>query len=369
MPALQAAVSLLAGSSPGSRAQMGRENPGVAGNTLYYGDNLDILRRCVKDESVDLVYLDPPFNSNQEYTFLSAEKDSTRSAAPLKAFKDRWHWDKQAASAYQEVVEAGGKPAQTLQAFWQLLGPGDMLAYLSMMAPRLVELHRVLKPSGSIYLHCDPTAGYHLKVLMDALFGRQHFQNDIIWHYSGWNKPNPTYFMRRHDLIFYYSKGASPTFNSCSLPYASKQEYLAVRKQRVYLDEQGREYTVDAREGGKRQVRVYVDEALKRGKPADDVWEIDKLNHSSKERLGYPTQKPEALLERIIKASSNEGDMVLDPFCGCGTALTVAQRLKRRWIGIDSTRLAVALIKNRLRDTFGDEIATAYNIIGGPVSL
>ena len=157
----------------------------MAGNRLYYGDNLDVLREHVADESVDLIYLDPPFNSNQSYNVLFAERDGSRSAAQIKAFDDTWRWDQAAAAAYQEVVESGGKVSEALQAFRLFLGDNDMLAYLSMMAPRLVELHRVLKPTGSIYLHCDPTASHYLKMLLDAIFGPRNFRNEIIWRRTG----------------------------------------------------------------------------------------------------------------------------------------------------------------------------------------
>jgi site-specific DNA-methyltransferase (adenine-specific) len=187
-------------------------------NSLYYGDNMDILQRYVKDETIDLVYLDPPFNSNQDYNILFAEKDGSRSAAQIKAFGDTWRWDRQSVNAYEEVVESGGNISRAMQAFRQLLEESDMLAYLAMMAPRLIELHRVLKPTGSIYLHCDPTASHYLKILMDSIFGAKNFRNDIIWHYSGWNKRLPHHFERRSDNILFYAKGPLQTFNSYGRP-------------------------------------------------------------------------------------------------------------------------------------------------------
>lgn len=337
------------------------------GNTLYYGDNLTILRDYFPNECVDLIYLDPPFNSKATYNVLFGERNGSQAAAQVKAFEDTWHWDQAAAEAYQGVVEASGRPSQAMQAFRTLLGDNDMLAYLAMMAPRLIELRRVLKPTGSIYLHCDPTASHYLKVLMDAVFEAKNFRNELVWHYSGWNKRLRHHFERRHDVILLYAQSRSQLFHSFSVPYESKEEYLQTRKQKLHTDDTGREYTLDVRHGGTRRVRVYVDEALERGRPIDDVWDIDKLNNSAKEYLGYPTQKPEALLERIIQASSNEGDLVLDPFCGCGTTVIAAQRLNRRWIGIDITHLAIGLMRHRLRDTFGGE--AVYQVIGEPVSL
>jgi DNA modification methylase len=337
-------------------------------NILYYGDNLDVLRRYIKDETVDLIYLDPPFKSDATYNVLFAEQNGTRAAAQVKAFEDTWQWDRTAARAFTEVVESGGKVSQVMQSFWTFLGGSDMLAYLAMMAPRLVELRRVLKPTGSIYLHCDPTASAHLRLLMDAVFGPEFFRNDIIWHYTGWNKKLNDHFERRSDNLLFYGKGPNQLFHSYARPWESPKEYVSVRKQKIRYEKSGRAYVLsDA--GGGRRVKRYLDEAMATGAYVDNVWDIDKLTSSSKERLGYPTQKPEALLERIIKASSNEGDLVLDPFCGCGTTIAVAQRLNRRWIGIDITHLAVTLIKHRLRDAFGDNIKETYRVIGEPVSL
>jgi len=334
-------------------------------NILYYGDNLDILRRYVKDESVDLIYLDPPFNSNQNYNVLFSEQNGTRSGAQIKAFEDTWRWDRHAAMAYEEIVEKGGIVSQVMQAFRRFLGESDVMAYLTMMAPRLTELRRVLKSTGSIYLHCDPTASHYLKMLMDAIFGARNFRNEIVWHYTGWNKILSFNFERRHDILLFYSKDKN-RFNGFSIPWESEEEYIKVRKQKLRHDEMGKPYVLsDAGKG--RRIRRYIEDAMKVGSPVDDVWEIDRLTSSSKERLGYPTQKPEALLERVILSSSNEGDLVLDPFCGCGTTIVVSQRLGRRWIGIDITYLAVALMKNRLLDRFGNDLP--YDVIGEPVDI
>ncbi|HUT04820.1 MAG TPA: DNA methyltransferase, partial [bacterium] len=324
--------------------------------TLYYGDNLEVLRLHVKDESVDLVYLDPPFKSDQNYNVLFAERNGTRSPAQIKAFKDTWTWDLEAAEAFEEVVERGGKVSETMQGFRKLLGDSDMLAYISMMAPRLIELRRVLKSTGSIYLHCDSTAGAYLRLLMDAVFGPQNLQNEIVWYYRG-GGVSKRRFGRRHDVILFYSR--KPTANRPFNVDAVRTPYSPDTVERL-------KYKAKAFRGDK----VYDSyEPHPEGKHPDDVWLMQPVMPSARERLGYPTQKPEALLERIIKASSNESDLVLDPFCGCGTTIAVAQRLNRRWIGIDITHLAVTLMKYRLEHTFGEGIKQEYEVIGEPVSI
>jgi len=381
-------------------------------NSLYYGDNLDILRRYVKDETVDLIYLDPPFNSNATYNVLFAERNGSQSAAQIKAFGDTWHWDEAAAAAFHEVVEAGGKVSQAMQAFMTLLGGNDMLAYLAMMAPRLVELRRVLKPTGSIYLHCDPTASHYLKVLMDAILGPKNFRNEIVWkRRTGSSSAVHTSnkFGVCTDSIFFYAKSDKTPLNpQYSFDAPGYQAYID--KFFKYVDESGRRYQLadlsnpsprpnlmyeykgykpprngwaisrEKMEQWDKEGRLYfpTDKAGRirrkrfldelKGKPIQTLWDdIEPIGAQAAERLGYPTQKPEALLERIIQASSNEGDVVMDPFCGCGTAIAVAQRLNRPWIGIDITVLATALIKTRLRDAFGD--AASYQVVGEPVSL
>ncbi len=323
-------------------------------NFLYYGDNLEILRLHIANESVDLIYLDPPFNSNATYNVLFAEHDGTQAASQIKAFEDTWAWSPQAAEALEEITEAGGRVAQLMQAFWGFLGASNMMAYLAMMAPRLTELYRVLKPTGSIYLHCDPTASHYLKMLMDAVFGAGNFRNEVIWWYRKWSA-SQSRFLRNHDVILFYTKSGENTFHVQYVPLAP---------------------STLKRFGGKRQ--DFADEARTRkittneestGSYMPDVWPMNALPAAASERLGYPTQKPEALLERIIQASSSPGDMLLDPFCGCGTAIAVAQRLKRKWIGIDITHLAVTLMKSRLQTAFGDSITSQYKVIGEPVAL
>jgi len=375
-------------------------------NLLYYGDNLDILRRYIKDESVDLVYLDPPFKSNQDYNVLFAEQDGARSAAQIKAFEDTWRWDQGAALAFREIVEAGGKVSQAMQAFRQFMGENDMLAYLAMMAPRLLELRRTLKSSGSIYLHCDTTASHYLKMLMDAVFGAQNFQNEIIWQRTSAHN-DPSRYGRVHDCLLFYSKTDDHTWTQQYDPpdekYYEAHDFEKDAQGRLYRK---RDLTAPSHAGesgqyewkGKRppkgrmwsytkenmekleaegriaytktgmpRLKIYADDL--KGVPYQDVWAMPDLwlNAAAQERLGYPTQKPEALLERIVKSSSREGDTVLDPFCGCGTAIAAAQSLKRRWIGIDITHLAITLIKHRLHSAFGKRVS--YQVIGEPVDV
>jgi DNA modification methylase len=373
-------------------------------NKLYYGDNLEVLQRYVKDESVDLVYLDPPFNSRQDYNVLFAEKDGSQSSSQIHAFEDTWEWNTESMRALQQVIEQGGRVADALRAFESYLHGSDMMAYLAMMAPRLVELRRVLKETGSIYLHCDPTASHYLKILMDAVFGPQFFRNEVSWRRSHPKGLAFTRFARNHDVILSFSKGNPPKWNPQHTPHdpdRSEQQYsLRDKDGRAYqlksllnpnanrpnltyeflgttkvwrwtrermLAEYEKGRIVVPREGkGIPRYKRYLDE--QEGIPVSDFWDDIEIS-SGQEKLGYPTQKPEALLERIIKASSNEGDLVLDPFCGCGTTVQVAQRLNRRWIGIDITHLAIGLIKKRLSDAFGPEIKSTYDVIGEPTDL
>jgi len=355
----------------------------MAKNLLYYGDNLQILRDYIKDKTIDLVYLDPPFKSNKDYNVLFAEQNGSRSAAQIKAFEDTWEWNTIAAAAYQEIVEDGGKVSQAMQAFRTFLGESDMMAYLAMMASRLVELHRVLKPTGSIYLHCDQTASAHLRLLMDAVFGVQNFRNDIVWCYKS-RPQSKKYFGRKHDNLLFYSKSEQYSFNWKSVVRELSEE---TTKKYRHTDEKGRKFRLQGRgikgspvrsqkdvamtwekKHPELVVRDYLDEKI--GVAREDWWaDIDILNQAANERLGYPTQKPEALLERIIEASSKKNDIVLDPFCGCGTTIAAAQKLNRKWIGIDITPLAVALMKYRLENMFGEKIRKTYEVIGEPVSL
>jgi DNA modification methylase len=401
-------------------------------NLLYYGDNLDILRRYVKDETVDLIYLDPPFKSNQDYNVLFKERNGTQSAAQIHAFEDTWQWDEAAALAYKEIVEAGGKVSQAMQAFRTYLGPNDMLAYLAMMAPRLVELRRVLKPTGSIYLHCDPTASHYLKILMDAVCGPANFRTEIAWKRSSAHsdtKQGRKQHGRIHDTLLFYTKTDECNWNPVYTPYDENylnQEYRHVTpKCRTYKETDATaakpggdtefEWRVKRPRGTSARWEPDLSEEYKQPRGSVEyrgvhpyegrfwayskqnlveLWQDGKLIHRETgmprimhyadempgvslqdfwpdippelgaSNLGYPTQKPEALLERIINASSNKGDLVLDPFGGCGTAVIAAQRLGRRWIGIDITHLAITLMKKRLFDTFGKD--AQFQVIGEP---
>ena len=352
---------------------------------------------------MDLIYLDPPFNSRASYNVLFEEKNGTAPVAQVRAFEDFWHWDMATESAYADIVTTGpAKLIDLLQALRAFLGQNDMMAYLVMMAARLAELHRVLKPTGSIYLHCDPTASHYIKLLMDAVFGPQFFRNEIAWKRTSGHSDAGRYG-RAHDVILYYGRSDSVVWNQTYQPY--DQQY--VDQYYRYQDPDGRRFmsgdvTAAGLQGGgyeyewkgiRRVWRVpqttmerldsenrlfytrngmprikrYLDES--QGLPGQDVWtDIEALRSWHRERLGYPTQKPEALLSRIITASSNEGDIVMDPFCGCGTAVAVAERLRRRWIGIDITHLAITLMKNRLRDSFGSDLSP-FNVIGVPADV
>ena len=374
-------------------------------NRLYFGDNLDILRQYVADESVDLIYLDPPFNSNATYNVLFRERSGEESAAQITAFEDTWHWGWESETAFQDVVTRGpDKVGSLLAALRQFLGQNDMMAYLTMMAQRMIELHRVLKPTGSIYLHCDPTASHYLKLLMDAVFGSGSFRNEITWKRTASHGNATRNYSSLSDVLLFYAKGPDYIFQLQYVPYST--EYIDNNFK--YVDENGRRYctsnirnpaprpnlTYDYkgykphpngwtismermqqldREGrlhfptnknGRIRLKLFLDEMP--GVPAGNIWDdVPPISSHARERLGYPTQKPEALLERIINASSNEGDVVLDPFCGCGTATVAAERLNRRWIGIDITHLAITLVRHRLHDSFGDALRP-YEIVGQP---
>lgn len=323
-------------------------------NKLFYGDNLDILRDHIPDESVDLIYLDPPFNSNRDYNVLFSEQDGTRAAAQIKAFGDTWEWNSASALAFQEIVERGGQVSLVMQGFRKALGGNDVLAYLSMMAPRLIELHRALKEDGSIYLHCDPTASHYIKQLMDAIFDPRNYLNEIIWHYRKWSTGKYK-FQRNHDVIFFYSKSGSKkrVFNQSFMERSeSTKKRFGNAKIISGHDEFGNRLPSETADEDSEGVRM------------DDVWDIGRVPPV---KQLYPTQKPLPLLERIIETSSKEGQVILDPFCGCGTAIIAAHGLERKWIGIDITHLAVGLIKHRLQGAFSGKVE--YEVLGEPVSL
>jgi len=420
--------------------------PAPEKNKLYYGDNLDVLRRYIPDESVDLIYLDPPFNSRQDYNVLFAEKDGSRSASQITAFKDSWEWSVEAENSYFEVVERGGKVSETMQAFRKIFGGSDMLAYLSMMAPRLVELHRVLRSTGSLYLHCDPTASHYLKILLDSVFGPENFRSEIIWRRTG-SHNKAERWAPIHDTIFFYTKSESYTWNRPKRPYMIghvKEHFVWDEKIRGYrTNYYGNVLTGSGLRGGESGMPWKgIDPSAKNrhwaipsalwdeldmdgsglsqhqkldllfenglitinpgqawpmyqrkitkddGPAASDLWtyqpyteqtvfgsmkaideDVRWLNPQDAERLRYSTQKPEGLLERIILASSNKGDLVLDPFSGCGTTVQVSQKTGRRWIGIDITHLAIGLIRTRLDDSFTPDIRKTYSVYGEPTDV
>ncbi len=325
-------------------------------NTLYYGDNLEVLRHYIPDESIDLIYLDPPFKSNQDYNILFKEKNGSNSTAQIKVFEDTWHWDQNAEETFVEITENSPKKvADLIIALRGFLGSNDMMAYLVMMAIRLVELHRALKDTGSIYLHCDPTTSHYLKLLMDAVFVPKNFRNEIIWCYKRWPSKQDN-FQKMHDVILRYSKSKDVIWNRLY------DDFTEQTKKRI---KGGMKIEHIVGESGKILIRATNEKSP--GVAMCDYWNIPMIAGQAKERLGYPTQKPEALLERIINASSNEGDIVFDPFCGCGTTITVAEKLKRKWIGIDVTHLAISLMRHRLTDTFGEQ--AKFKVIGEPIDL
>lgn len=356
--------------------------------TLFFGDNLEILRKKIADESFDLIYLDPPFNSNRNYNVLFRE-GLQDSPAQVHAFEDSWHWSRESKENFDYLVTKTNENISNLMlALEKTIGHNDMLAYLTMMATRLIELHRVLKKTGSIYLHCDPTASHYLKIVLDVIFGKENFVNEIIWKRTHAHGGGERGFSRIHDIILFYSKDKKFLFYRQHQPYsetyiknffrysdkngryrlvvvhgagASKSDYewkgikppsgrhWAYKKEKMEkLDKNGK---IQYSKTGMPYVKQYLDE--KEGVLVSDLWaDVEVIHSQSGERLGYPTQKPEALLERIIKASSKDGDWILDPFCGCGTTVSVAEKLKRNWAGIDVTTLAINLIKRRLKDQY-----------------
>ncbi|HUY09571.1 MAG TPA: DNA methyltransferase [Candidatus Dormibacteraeota bacterium] len=382
-------------------------------NLLYYGDNLDILRRYIPDESVDLVYLDPPFNSDRNYNVIFKDESGRKSDAQLLAFEDTWHWGPSAEATYAYLTETArhqGRLPDTVSTIIAALrsgiGENQMMAYLVEMAVRLVELRRVLKPTGSLYLHCDPTASHYLKVLLDAVFGPEHFRSDITWQRTnihndskGWSAVADTllYFVKDRNAHYTWvpqrlplsdvhvaakyrnvdAEGRPYTLSDMRSPnprpnlmYEWKgfqphpNGWAYSRETMERLDAEGRIWYPKTTDKRPRLIR-YLDAAL--GTPITNVWtDIDPINSRALERLGYPTQKPVALLERIVSASSNPGDVILDPFCGCGTAVVAAQKLDRRWIGIDITYLSIAVMRARLKDTFDlDDVP----VVGQPTEV
>lgn len=392
-------------------------------NKLYFGDNLVVLREHIADESIDLVYLDPPFNSKKNYNILFNSPKGQKSEAQITAFEDTWHWGDEAEKEYTEILhQPNTDVAEMILSFRKFLKNSDMMAYLTMMTIRLLELHRVLKPTGSLYLHCDPIASHYLKVMMDMVFGPENFQAEIIWKRTGAHNLSLGWDAN-HDTIFFYSKSKKYTWIQQYEPYESpyisrfrredpngrkwqdvaltaggagiSKEARSQQPWRGHYPPEGRNWSaprlvtdylqlprnMDVLEklekmdeagfiywppnGGIPRFKQYLD--MLPGSPVTDNWnDIPPINSQAAERMGYPTQKPLALLERIINASSNPGDVVLDPFCGCGTAVEAAQKLDRQWIGIDITNLAITLIEKRLRDRYP---GITYEVIGTPNDL
>ncbi len=326
------------------------------GSCLFFGDNLEVLPAYVADETVHLVYLDPPFNSKRSYNAIFKHVDGTSAAAQIKAFDDTWRWSLESEITFRRVVEQGGDISRALLGFREILGPSDMLAYLTMMTPRLVELRRVLRPDGSLFLHCDPTASHYLKLLLDAILGPLNFVNEIVWHYFNKLQGNVHRLAADHDIIFWYSKGSTFTSNAVMEERVGGPKKMLKRR----WDKTTKKLVNDKDASGH---VLYIERTHKM---ADDVWRMPMLQPASREKLGFPTQKPVALLERIIAMASNEGDVVLDPFCGCGTTIDAAQQLGRRWIGIDITRVAIEVIQWRLTEKYPQ---VDYSVRGIPTTM
>jgi DNA modification methylase len=378
-------------------------------NQLFYGDNLQVLRKHIKDETIDLCYIDPPFNSKRNYNQIY-NNVGKEDKAQAQAFIDTWTWDDHANQGLAEIQEnyLGHFTSQSIDlisGLTKVLGKGSLLAYLVNMTLRVAEIHRVLKPTGSFYLHCDPTASHYLKIIIDAIFCSQggDFKNEIIWKRTSGHSDSAKYGSV-HDVIFYYTKSLKITWNQIYQKY--EQNYI--EKYYRYQDDDGRKWMSDnlsaaGLAGGGYQyewngvtklwrcpkttmekldaegkiyytknrvarIKRYLDES--KGLPVQDAWnDIEPLRSWHKELLGYPTQKPESLLERIIQASSNEGDIILDAYCGCGTTVAVSQKLNRQWIGIDITYQSISLILKRLEDTFGKAVLETINISGIPKDM
>ncbi|MDR0869289.1 MAG: site-specific DNA-methyltransferase, partial [Planctomycetaceae bacterium] len=332
-------------------------------NQLFYGDNLEVLQKHIGDETVDLCYVDPPFNSNRNYNQIYASPSGRLGGgqtlnnvgkddiAQSQAFIDTWTWGIETEILLDKIhrePQYTERLVETIDGFVKILGKGSLLSYLVNMAARVAEIWRVLKPTGSFYLHCDSSASHYLKILLDSIFCDRggDFINEIVWHYSSGGAGKKAY-SRNHDVILFYTKSRKYTFNFDAVKVVRTEKSLKRAK-----NPQG--------------ARIAADNNLKL---PEDVFEIQYINPMAKERLGYPTQKPLALLERIIKASSNEGDVVLDAFCGCGTTVDAAQSLNRKWIGVDITYNSISLILKRLKDRYGEGIENEITLFGIPKDL
>lgn len=361
-------------------------------NKLWFGDNLTILREEIKNESVDLVYLDPPFNSQANYNVLFRTPDDEAASAQVEAFRDTWTWGQEAQWAFEEIMRTSGGISSIIHALHSALGESDMMAYLVMMAQRLHELRRVLKSTGTLFLHCDPTASHYLKIILDAVFGPQRFSNEIVWQRSTGKSLMSRRLPTNHDVILSFEAGPDRIWNSDALfvPYDRDNLPETVASKYVHDDGDGRIYRLDSLINPNRdrpnltyeflgvtrvwrwtkermlaahakglihqsapgrvpQFKRYLEE--QRGRSLGDVWiDIPPLNSQARERLGYPTQKPVRLLDRLIRSATNPECVVLDPFCGCGTTVAAAQAAGRQWIGIDVAYHAIRVIEDRLAD-------------------
>lgn len=372
---------------------------------LWFGDNLTILREEIATNSVDLVYLDPPFNSNANYNVLFKTPQAEAASAQVEAFRDTWTWGNEAQWAIDEIMLAGGPLANIVHALHSALGESDMMAYLVMMAQRLHELRRVLRSTGSLFLHCDATASHYLKIILDAIFGPQLFANEIIWQRSTGKSLMSRRLPNNHDVILAFAGGRDRHWfgDELYVPYDMKNLPSTVAEKYVHDDGDGRKYQLDnlinpnadrpnltyeflgvtrvwrwtkermasafdqglihqSAPGRVPRLKRYLDE--QRGMPLGDVWtDIPPLNSQAKERLGYPTQKPVKLLDRILRAATSAGDTVLDPFCGCGTTIAAAEVIGRNWIGIDVAFHAIKVIEERIRS---QNPSVAYEVGGIP---
>ena len=381
-------------------------------NKLYYGDNLEVLRKYIKDETVDLCYIDPPFNSKRNYNQIY-NNVGTEDAAQAQAFVDTWTWDEAAEHGFKEILaNMGGvftaQSIDLISGLEKVLGKGSLLSYLVSMTLRVAEIYRVLKPTGSFYFHCDPTASHYLKIVIDTIFcaGRGgQYMNEIVWKRTSGRK-SMNQLGRIHDVIFFYSKGNAPTWFAPAIAQTA-----ATAKGHDMIRDGDRYYRLsDLTGAGQGPVRKFdgqeisppngrhwmfdqdgIDRLLAEGKivfnrngvprlkkyleelqaiDIGDVWtDIDAINSAAAERLKYPTQKPEALMDRIIQASSNPGDTILDAYCGCGTTVSVSERLERQWIGIDITYQSISLILKRLEDTFGKAALENVELNGVPKDI
>ncbi len=380
-------------------------------NKLYFGDNLAVLREHVATESVDLVYLDPPPASNTSPSDFPGKKGGVTAASrgtSVQAFDAPWSWGYDAEACYREVLHGVASPpvVSSLQAMRQLMGESGVLAYITMMTPRLIECHRILKESGSLFFHCDPAVSHYLRIILDSIFGPKNFRNEIVWQKTLTKSPATHRLPFSHDVILAYGKTDAARWNQESLfqPYGTDDlkryphrdpdgrryqfasltsptpdrpnltyEFLGVTRVWRWTKERMEEaqragLVIQPGPGREPRLKRYLDE--QRGNPLGDVWtDIPPLNARAPERVGYPTQKPLALIARIIEATTRPGDLVLDPFAGSGTTIDAAQSLDRNWIGIDITTVAIDLIDARLRDRYSESVRGTYEILGTPKTL